>query len=87
MLHRVLLTKRTLCSESRPLTFARPLSKAIFSHSPVRCHFYRHCFYAYWQRMVSSRIIAAKTDEDVAFRVLTADQHPDFRTIRDFRER
>lgn len=44
-------------------------------------------FYAYSQGVVSSRVIAAKTYEDVAFRVLTADQHPDFRTISDFRER
>ena len=44
-------------------------------------------FYAYAQGVVSSRAIAAKTYEDVAFRVLTADQHPDFRTISDFRER
>ena len=44
-------------------------------------------FYAYCQGVVSSRVIAAKTDEDIAFRVLTVDQHPDFRTISDFRER
>jgi transposase len=44
-------------------------------------------FYAYAQGVVSSRVIAAKTYEDVAFRVLSADQHPDFRTISDFRER
>jgi transposase len=44
-------------------------------------------FYAYSQGVVSSRVIALKTYEDVAFRVLTADQHPDFRTISDFRER
>lgn len=44
-------------------------------------------FYAYSQGVVSSRVIARKTYEDVAFRVLTADQHPDFRTISDFRER
>jgi transposase len=43
--------------------------------------------YAYMHGVVSSRAIAAKTDEDVAFRVLTTDQHPDFRTISDFRER
>ena len=43
--------------------------------------------YAYCQGVVSARTIAAKTYEDVAFRVLTADQHPDFRTISDFRER
>ena len=44
-------------------------------------------FYAYCQGVVSSRVIAAKTYEDVAFRVLTVDQHPNFRTISDFRER
>ncbi len=44
-------------------------------------------FYAYSQGVVSSRVIASKTYEDVAFRVLTTDQHPDFRTISDFRER
>jgi transposase len=44
-------------------------------------------FYAYSQGVVSSRAIAAKTYEEVAFRVLTADQHPDFRTISAFRER
>lgn len=44
-------------------------------------------FYAYSQGVVSSRIIARKTYEDLAFRVLCADQHPDFRTISDFRER
>src|SRR5215208_6521351 len=43
--------------------------------------------YAYCQGVVSSRAIARKTYEDVAFRVLTVDQHPDFRTISDFRER
>ena len=44
-------------------------------------------FYAYSQGVTSSRVIARKTYEDVAFRVLTTDQHPDFRTISDFRER
>jgi len=43
--------------------------------------------YAYCAGVVSSRQIAAKTYDDVAFRVLTTDQHPDFRTISDFRER
>jgi transposase len=43
--------------------------------------------YAYCEGVVSSRAIAAKTSSDVAFRVLAADQHPDFRTISDFRER
>ena len=44
-------------------------------------------FYAYSEGVVSSRQIAAKTYTDLAFRVLTTDQHPDFRTISDFRER
>src|SRR5215210_8963879 len=44
-------------------------------------------FYAYAQGAVSSRAIAAKTYEDIACRVLTVDQHPDFRTSSDFRER
>ena len=43
--------------------------------------------YAYMHGIVSSRAIAAKTYEDVAFRVLATDQHPDFRTVSDFRER
>jgi len=43
--------------------------------------------YAYMQGVVSSRRIAARTYEEVAYRVLTVDQHPDFRTISDFRER
>lgn len=43
--------------------------------------------YACCAGVVSSRVIAAKTYRDVAFRVLTADQHPDFRTISDVRER
>src|SRR4051812_49406696 len=38
-------------------------------------------FYAYMEGTVSSRQIAARTDTDVAYRVLTVDQHPDFRTI------
>src|SRR5881275_3098785 len=36
---------------------------------------------------VSSRQIATRTYTDLAYRVLTVDQHPDFRTISDFRER
>jgi len=43
--------------------------------------------YAYCAGVVSSRAIAARIYTDVAFRVLAADQHPDFRTISDFRER
>ena len=43
--------------------------------------------YAYGAGVVSARVIAAKTDTDVAFRVLTTDQHPDCRTISACRER
>lgn len=47
----------------------------------------RLLLYAYCQGVVSSRVIARKTYEDIAFRILTVDQHPDFRTVSDFRER
>jgi transposase len=43
--------------------------------------------YAYTEGVVSSRQIAARTYADIAYRVLTTGQHPDFRTISDFRER
>lgn len=41
--------------------------------------------YAYCVGVFSSRRIARRTQEDVAFRVLTGNQQPDFRTISDFR--
>jgi transposase len=43
--------------------------------------------YAYCQGVTSSRQIMGKTYEDLAFLVLCVGQHPDFRTISDFRER
>ncbi len=43
--------------------------------------------YAYSRGVVSSREIERKTYEDIAFRVLTTDQHPDHNSISDFRER
>ena len=43
-------------------------------------------FYAYTVGIVSSRRIETKTYEDIGFRVLTADQHPDHDTICDFRK-
>jgi transposase len=43
--------------------------------------------YAYAIGIPSSRKIAQRCDEDLAFRVLTANQTPDFRTISDFRQR
>ena len=42
--------------------------------------------YGYCSGVFSSRRIARKLEEDVAFRVLAADQRPDFRTISDFRK-
>jgi len=42
-------------------------------------------FYGYTVGIPSSRRIEKKTYEDIAFRVLTADQHPDHDTICDFR--
>lgn len=43
-------------------------------------------FYSYCTGVVSSRKIAIKLVEDVAFRVLAAGNRPDFRTISDFRK-
>ena len=43
--------------------------------------------YAYCVGVFSSRRIQQRLVEDVAFRVLAADNHPDFRTIADFRKR
>lgn len=44
-------------------------------------------FYAYGTGVYSSRRIAKKMEEDVAFRILGAGNFPDFRTISDFRKR
>lgn len=44
-------------------------------------------FYAYCIGLPSSRKIEKATYERVAFRILTADQHPDHDTIADFRKR
>jgi len=43
-------------------------------------------FYAYCTGVFSSRKIARKLEDDVAFRVLGAGNKPDFRTISDFRK-
>jgi transposase len=42
--------------------------------------------YAYTVGIPASRQIARKLEEDVAFRVLAANQRPDFRTLSDFRK-
>lgn len=44
-------------------------------------------FYAYCTGVFSSRKIACRLEEDVAFRVLAAENRPDFRTVSDFRKR
>jgi len=43
-------------------------------------------FYAYCTGTFSSRKIASKLEDDVAFRILAAGNKPDFRTISDFRK-
>jgi len=43
-------------------------------------------FYAYCGGVFSSRKIARKLEDDVAFRVFAAGNQPDFRTISDFRK-
>ncbi|MGH2411213.1 MAG: IS1182 family transposase [Chloroflexota bacterium] len=43
--------------------------------------------YAYCDGVTSSRQIARRTSEDLPYWVLCVGQHPDFRTISDFRER
>ncbi len=42
--------------------------------------------YGYCLGVRSSRKIAQRVDEDIAFRVLAADNRPDFRTLSDFRK-
>lgn len=42
--------------------------------------------YAYCSGVFSSRKMSRRSEEDVAFRVLTGNQQPDFRTISDFRK-
>jgi len=42
--------------------------------------------YAYCKGVQSSRKIAQRLEEDVAFRVLAANNQPDFRTVSDFRK-
>ena len=42
--------------------------------------------YGYCTGVVSSRRIAQRLHEDIAFRVLAANNTPDFRTISDFRK-
>ena len=43
-------------------------------------------FYGYCTGVFSSRKLAARCETDVAFRVISAGQYPDFRTLSDFRK-
>src|SRR2546422_8712241 len=47
----------------------------------------RLLIYGYCIGVVSSRQIEKRTYEDVAFRYLSADEHPDHTTINEFRKR
>src|SRR5437899_9993020 len=47
----------------------------------------RLLIYGYCNGVVSSRQIEKRTYEDVAFRYLSADEHPDHTTINEFRKR
>ena len=47
----------------------------------------RVLLYGYATGTLSSRKIQARTFEDVAFRFLSADKHPDHSTLADFRKR
>jgi transposase len=47
----------------------------------------RVLLYGYATGICSSRNIQAKTFEDVAFRFLSADEHPDHSTLAEFRKR
>ena len=54
---------------------------------PILCQWTRLRLYGYCVGVASSRQIERKTYEDVAFRYLAADQHPDHDTIASFRQR
>ena len=50
------------------------------------CMMVKILLYAYYIGVPSSRKIARRLEEDIAFRVLAANNTPDFRTISDFRK-
>ncbi|MEK7784007.1 MAG: transposase, partial [Chloroflexota bacterium] len=57
-------------------------------HPPYHpCMMVKLLVYAYCTGTYSSRRIAAKLTDSVAYRVLAAGNDPDFRTISDFRKR
>ena len=61
--------------------------KSLVGHPPYNPRMMtKLLFYAYCTGVFSSRKIAKKLEDDVAFRVLAAGNRPDFRTIWDFRK-
>ncbi|MDO8587662.1 MAG: IS1182 family transposase, partial [Armatimonadota bacterium] len=61
--------------------------KSLAGYPPYHPHMMtKILFYAYCTGVYSSRKIAKKLEDDVAFRALAAGNHPDFRTISDFRK-
>ncbi len=64
--------------------YARRDGRGMAAYHPVMM--VRVLLYGYCLGMVSSRKLERATYEDVAFRYLAADQHPDHDTIADFRQ-
>jgi transposase len=64
--------------------YARRDGRGMAAYHPVML--VRVLLYGYCLGMVSSRKLERATFEDVAFRYLAADQHPDHDTIADFRQ-
>jgi transposase len=64
--------------------YARKDGRGMAAYHPAMM--VRMLLYGYCRGVVSSRKIERATHEDVAFRYLAADQHPDHDTIADFRQ-
>jgi transposase len=64
--------------------YARKDGRGMAAYHPAMI--VRMLLYGYCRGVVSSRKIERATHEDVAFRYLAADQHPDHDTIADFRQ-
>ena len=61
----------------------RPDGRGLSAYHPLKVT--RLLLYAYCLGITSSRRIEDATDDDVGFRYLAADQHPDHDTIAAFR--
>ena len=64
--------------------YDRKDGRGLAAYHPVRM--VRLLLYGYCVGVVSSRKIECRTHEDVTFRYLAADQHPDHDTIASFRQ-